>query len=248
MTAGGKLMSNKKGFLYIPAALTAVSLALTVVMLNTPKTVSGTRMRRDPFAASDSIGSAASITLPRPGKIGNLALLYDNELYEKEGPLITMLDFDWYTSTVSKMGFPSEDEDNIHYIENDGDLYGVYKAYIKYDPNNITGERADFLLFMDIEPGTENDFATLEWYWSHYLSEPEGYYETDRADSHFYGYLGDAQYHASGPGTMDITEFRVWNGVVYGVGTMRTTDGVPAIICIRKPYGNSDCDYENAIR
>ena len=131
---------------------------------------------------------------------------------------------------MSQTGFPEDAE----FIKENSELYGQWKGYIKYDPKNTTGGRADFLLFFDLEPGTENDAATLHWYWSQYITEEEGTYVTDWEDTHYYGYLGDGQYQASGSGTMEILYFFKWNGVKYGLGRMNSSEGVPAILCLMR--------------
>ena len=226
-------MNNKKGLRFSTVFLIAACLVLSIIIIHSM--TSGNSASENPgpdssSAVSSSARETSSDAIPDP----NLILeFYDPEtdtITQANSPLITMADFDWYSDTVSQTGFP----DDVEYLKDNTELYGLWKGYIKYDPKNTTGERGDFLLFFDIEPGTENDVATLKWYWIHYLSEEEGTYEGDWPDSLYYGYLGDGEYHASGTGTMDILYFCKWNGVKYGLGRMTASNGVPAILCLMR--------------
>ena len=226
-------MSNKKNIRFTTVFLIAACLVMAMIIIRSmtsEKTVSDNYTPGNSSAVSSSVTGASSGTIPDPTEIREFYDPENSDIPQADGPLITMEDFDWYTDTVSQTGIPEDAE----LIKDNSELYGLWKGYIKYDPKNTSGNRADFLMFFDIEPGQENDIATLQWYWSHYLSEEEGTYETGWEDSHYYGYLGDGEYHASGTGTMDILYFFKWNGVKYGLGRMTSSQDVPAILCLMR--------------
>ena len=226
-------MSTKKNIRFRTVFLIAACLVLTVIIfysMGSEDTGSDYPAPGNSSAVSSSVSGVPSGTIPDPEEISEFYDPEADDISQADGPLITMADFDWYTKTVSQTGFPEDAE----FIKENSELYGQWKGYIKYDPKNTTGGRADFLLFFDLEPGTENDIATLHWYWSQYITEEEGTYVTDWEDTHYYGYLGDGQYQASGSGTMEILYFFKWNGVKYGLGRMNSSEGVPAILCLMR--------------
>lgn len=137
--------------------------------------------------------------------------------------------FDWYENDVRYNWFP---EDAVQLTQLP-DILGDWKAWVKYDPNNESGNPGDMLAYVNIDPGQNDIAATCYWYWSRYQSNPEGSYESGQ--SHFYGSFNDGQLYTEGPGILHIKYFCENNGTQYGVGMMQTKDGVKAIICLMRP-------------
>ena len=137
--------------------------------------------------------------------------------------------FDWYESHVRYNWFP-EDATQLTELQ---DILGDWKAWVKYDPNNESGNPGDLLAYINIDPGQNQIAATCYWYWSRYQNNPDGNYESGQ--SHFYGSFEDGQLYTEGPGVLHIKYFCEYNGTQYGVGMMQTKEGVKAIICLMRP-------------
>lgn len=137
--------------------------------------------------------------------------------------------FDWYENDVRYNWFP---EGSVQLTELQ-DILGDWKAWVKYDPNNESGNPGDLLAYVNIDPGQNAIAASCYWYWSRYQNAPEGSY--DSAQSHFYGSFEDGQLYTEGPGILHIKYFCEYNGTQYGVGMMQTKEGIKAIICLMRP-------------
>ena len=137
--------------------------------------------------------------------------------------------FDWYETDVRYNWFP-QDAVQLTSLQ---DILGDWKAWVKYDPNNESGNSGDLLAFINIDPGQNDIAVTCDWYWTHYHKDPEGYYENEQ--SHFYGSFADGQLYTEGSGLLHIKYFCEYNGAQYGVGMMQTKEGVKAVICLMRP-------------
>ena len=154
----------------------------------------------------------------------DLQLEYSGDTVESE---LSMADFTWYESDVSRNGFPPEAEQFTEYDR----MRGGWKAYIKFDPDNSNGRRMDLLLYVMINGDQDHVTVECDWYWEHMLSEAEGQYTADEP-SYYFGNYEDGQIHATGAGKMDIRYFYDWNGKEYAVGVMESQAGVKAILCM----------------
>ena len=149
---------------------------------------------------------------------------YSGDTVESE---LSMADFAWYESDVSRNGFPPEAEQFTEYDR----MRGGWKAYIKFDPDNSNGRRIDLLLYMMINGDQDHVTVECDWYWEHMLSEAEGQYSADEP-SYYFGNYENGQIHATGAGKMDIRYFYDWNGKEYAIGVMESQAGVKAILCM----------------
>ena len=154
----------------------------------------------------------------------DLQLEYSGDTVESE---LSMADFAWYESDVSRNGFPPEAEQFTEYDR----MRGGWKAYIKFDPDNSNGRRMDLLLYVMINGDPDHVTVECDWYWEHMLSEAEGQYSADEP-SYYFGNYEDGEIHATGAGKMDIRYFYDWNGKEYAVGVMESKAGVKAILCM----------------
>ena len=154
----------------------------------------------------------------------DLQLEYSGDTVESE---LSMADFAWYESDVSRNGFPPEAEQFTEYDR----MRGGWKAYIKFDPDNSNGRRMDLLLYVMINGDQDHVTVECDWYWEHMLSEAEGQYTADEP-SYYFGNYEDGQIHATGAGKMDIRYFYDWNGKEYAIGVMESQAGVKAILCM----------------
>lgn len=137
--------------------------------------------------------------------------------------------FDWYENTVRYNWFPS----SAQQITDVSEILGDWKGWVKYDPNNEHDTSGDFLLYLNIDAGQSDIAATCRWYWTHYHKDAEGTY--DDGQSHFRGTFDNGQLYTEGPGILHIKYFCSLEGRQYGVGMMKTTDGIQAIICLMRP-------------
>jgi len=149
---------------------------------------------------------------------------YSDDTVESE---LSMDDFAWYESDVSRNGFPPEAEQFTEYDR----MRGGWKAYIIFDPDNSNGRRMDLLLYVMINGDQDHVTVECDWYWEHMLSETEGQYSADEP-SYYFGNYEDGEIHATGAGKMDIRYFYDWNGKEYAIGVMESQAGVKAILCM----------------
>ena len=139
----------------------------------------------------------------------------------------TYHDFSWYIDDVSHNGIWRDAE----VITDLGEILGEWKAYIQYDPDNLTGNPCDILFNADISVGQNAIEVLCDWYYVKYETDEEPTYQTN-AQSHFSGTWSDGRIHAEGPGTMDLTEFFTKGGYQFAIGTMKDTDGIPGTIVL----------------
>ena len=137
--------------------------------------------------------------------------------------------FDWYESDVRYNWFP---EDAVQ-LSGLPEILGDWKAWVKYDPHNESGNPGNLLAYVNIDSGQNDIAVTFDWYWAQYQDDPEGSYESGK--SYFNGSFQDGQLYTEGPGILHIKYFCEYNGTQYGVGMMQTKEGIKAIICLMRP-------------
>ncbi|WP_026659239.1 hypothetical protein [Butyrivibrio sp. AC2005] len=145
-------------------------------------------------------------------------------------PKMTMKDFDWFNAGILVNGIPEEAEKFDDFER----LKGKWRVYIHNDPQNESGEEADFLLYVDISGNPDNVVCTFEWYWAHYYNNPE--VSLGEADnSYLYGTYANNVLHADGAVEMDLKYFVAYDGYDHILGTMEDKNGTQAIIAMIKP-------------
>ncbi len=140
-------------------------------------------------------------------------------------------DFLWYSEDVFYSGVP---EGTSRITELDS-VYGDWKAFIYYDPDNSHGFSAMEFLNMNISGSADTLNVTLDWYQIYWANEGESYDESSFEDTLFTGQWENDGLWASGAGTIRLTELYELNNAQYAVGTMDTPDGIPAFVALVRP-------------
>ena len=168
---------------------------------------------------------------PEPQETTETELLNNRPEVKKdpEGRRPDYSDFDWYFHDVQQHGMYAD----AARITDPGEVLGEWKAYILYDPENMTEESCEMLFKLNISVGQYDIELLCDWYYSRYFSKEEPEYE--EGSTHYRGSWDNGAISATGSGTMNLNGFYEKDGRQYGLGTMNSKNGVPAVIVLVRP-------------
>ncbi len=152
--------------------------------------------------------------------------VYDEVQKDAEGRRPDYYDFDWYLSEVNSWGIP----DGAMPIYDLGEILGEWKAYIHYDPENITGNPCDMRFNLDISPSQDGVTVLFDWYYVKYVQDDSPEYETSTTT--YTGSWDGNKLHAKSKGSLEIDQFYELNGKQYAIGTITDHKNVPAVIAL----------------
>jgi hypothetical protein len=136
-------------------------------------------------------------------------------------------EFDWYRNAGSA-GIPA----GAQRLTDPSEIYGIYHVYVRFDPNDQNSTIADLLGDARIDAGQYGTLVHMDWNYTYYHKNGKG--EMDDTSSDFTGSLNNGAIQASGPGTLSIDSFFYDEGEIRAVGTMETTNGIPANLALVK--------------
>lgn len=159
-----------------------------------------------------------------------------NRIYEEAMSMSTYArpTFDEFWWCYGQNGFIYTPPTGADMINDPLGYSGGWKAMVIYNPSNMAGTYMRELDNIDIGVYSDSCTITIDWYYME-IDSTESYNEEDMADSNFFGYVTNTGLYASGDADISLNYLWKEDGKEYALGTIITSDGLPAYLAMVRP-------------
>ncbi len=139
--------------------------------------------------------------------------------------------FDEFEWCFGQSGLVYEPPGGAQMVTNPLGYTGGWKAMIIYNPSNYDGTFIRELDNIDIGVYEDSVILTIDWYFMD-IDSAESYNEEDMEDTNFFGSVTDTGIYVSGDAEISINSLWKADGKEYALGTLTTSDGLPAYLAM----------------